>query len=197
MITGLAREIDRIRDQRKIAYRRLAQASGLSISTVYGVLGYRRDDLMLKYLDQFCGALGIDANEMRQKYNVDCKAEEGEAQPELYDDHDTDGNEEIEDNSADIDPDAKGCRYDRILKAVRDGVSDRKIMAAWPEVTGDVLNVYHQIADGTLLNMAKRGGIYDKDQATMLERFYDVVLKTGRTCTLQDDVKENGEDEGW
>ena len=169
----------------------------MSISTVYGVLGYRRDDLMLKYLDQFCGALGIDADEMRQKYNVDCKAEEGDAQPELYDDHGTDGNEGIEDNSADIDTDAKGCRYDRILKAVRDGVSDRKIMAAWPEVTGDVLNVYHQIADGTLLNMAKRGGIYDKDQATMLERFYDVVLKTGRTCTLQDDVKENGEDEGW
>lgn len=181
MITGLAREIDRIRDRQRVPYRRLAQASGLSISTVYGVLGYRRDDLMLKYLEQFCGALGIDADEMRQKYHVDCKAEEGAAQPELYDDHGTDGSEEIEDNSADIDPDAKGCRYDRILRAVRDGVSDRKIMAAWPEVTGDVLNVYHQIADGTLRNMAKHGGIYDKSNCTAFEKLYDIVFEADGT----------------
>lgn len=195
MITGLAREIDRIRDQQRVPYRRLARAAGLSISTVYSALSYRRDGLTAKHLDQFCQVLGIDADEMRRKYSADGKGKEYTIKPECDDNYAL--VEEPEDNSADIDPTVKGCRYDRILRAVRDGVSDRKIMAAWPEVTGDVLNVYHQIADKTLLNMAKRGGIYDKDQATMLERFYDVVLKTGRTCTLQDDAEENGEDEGW
>lgn len=181
MLTGLAREIDRIRDRQRVPYRRLAGATGLSISTVYSALSYRRDDLTAKHLDQFCQVLGIDADEMRRKYHVDCKAEECGAQPEPYDDLDTDDSEEIEDNSADIDPNAKGCRYDRILRAVRNGVSDRKIMAAWPEVTGDVLNVYHQIADGTLRNMAKHGGMYDKSSCTAFEKLYDIVFQAVET----------------
>ena len=163
MITGLAREIDRIRDQQMVPYRSMARAAGLSISTVYKALGYRRDGLTAKHLDQFCQVLGIDADEMRRKYSAD-----GEGKALV---------EEMEDNSADIDQTVKGCRYDRILRAVRDGVSDRKIMAAWPEVTRDVLNVYHQIADGTLRNMAKHGGMYDKSSCTAFEKLYSIVFE--------------------
>lgn len=179
MITGLAREIDRIRDQQRVPYRRLARAAGLSISTVYSALSYRRDGLTAKHLDQFCQVLGIDADEMRQKYSADGEGEEYAIEPESDDDYEH--VEEPEDNSADIDPTVKGCRYDRILRAVRDGVSDRKIMAAWPEVTGDVLNVYHQIADGTLRNMAKHGGMYDKSSCTAFEKLYDIVFQAVET----------------
>ena len=63
MITGLAQEIERIRDQQRVSYRRLARATGLSISTVYSALSYRQDDLISKYLDQFCQVLGIDADD--------------------------------------------------------------------------------------------------------------------------------------
>ena len=173
MITGLAREIDRIRDQQRVTYRRLARATGLSISTVYGALSYRRDEATLKHLDQFCQVQGIDADEMRQKYSADGK--EYAIEPKSDDDHEP--VKEPEDNSADIDPTVKGCRYDRILQAVRDGVSDKKIMAAWPEVTGDVLNVYHQIADGTLRNMAKQGGMYDKNNCTAFEKLYSIAFQ--------------------
>ena len=186
MITGLAQEIERIRDQQRGSYRRLARSTGLSISTVYSALSYRQDDLISKYLDQFCQVLGIDADDMIQKYLVDSEAKGSGKEHEIDDDS---ALEEAEDNSADIDPNAKGCRYDRILKAVRDGVSDRKIMAAWPEVTGDVLNVYHQIADGTLKNMSKRGGMYGKHY-TAIAKLCTLALYNGtRRVTSYD---ENG-----
>ena len=175
MITGLAREIDHIRDQQRVTYRRLARAAGLSISTVYNALSYRRDGLTAKHLDRFCQVLGIDADEMRQKYSANGKDEEYTIKPECDDGYEP--AKEPEDNSADIDPTVKGCRYDRILQAGRDGVSDRKIMATWPEVTGDVLNVYHQIADGTLRNMAKQGGMYDKSNCTAFEKLYSIVFQ--------------------
>lgn len=175
MITGLAREIDRIRDQQMVPYRRLARETGLSISKVYGALSYRRDGITAKYLDQFCQVLGIDADEMRRKYLVDSDDEGMGKEHKIDDDC---ALEEAEDNSADIDPTVKGCRYDRILRAVRDGVSDRKIMAEWPELTDDVLMVYHKIADGALKNMAKHGGMYDKSSCTAFEKLYSIVFQT-------------------
>lgn len=191
MITGLAREIDSIRYQQRVSYRRLAREAGLSISTVYSALSYRRDGLAAKNLDQFCQVLGIDEDEMRRKYSADGEGKEYTIKHECDDKYGL--VEEPEDNSADIDPTVKGCRYDRILRAVRDGVSDRKIMAEWPELTDDVLMVYHKIADGTLSNFSKNGGAYDDlSRNTALEESGAIALGTVSLHWMSDD---NDDDE--
>ena len=196
MITGLAREIDRIRDQQMVPYRRLAREAGLSISTVYKALSYRRDGLTAKHLDQFCQVLGIDADEMRRKYSADGEGKEYTIKPECDDNYAL--VEEMEDNSADIDPTVNGCRYDRILRAVRDGVSDRKIMAAWPELTDDVLMVYHKIADGTLSNLSQRGGLYnDLSKNTALEESGAIAFGTVSLHWMSDDSGDEDEMGRW
>ena len=48
---GLAREIERLRKRRGMTYQQLAEASGVKLSTLYGALGYCRDDIADKYID--------------------------------------------------------------------------------------------------------------------------------------------------
>ena len=171
---GLAREIERLRKRRGMTYQQLAEASGVKLNTLYGALGYCRDDIADKYIDQLCRALNVDAEALRRKYCLDAgETPPCEEQPE----------KPVE-NEAEIDSHAAGCRYDRILKAVRDGVSDKRIMAEWPELTGDVLAVYHKIADGRLCTRARNGGMYDKRE-TALAEFCAIAFRTGSLSGLR------------
>lgn len=80
-------------------------------------------------------------------------------------------------------------RYARVLEAVREGVPDERIMAEWPELTGDVLMVYHKIADGKLCRRARNGGMYGKND-TAIAKLYTLALYNGtRRMTAND---ENG-----
>ena len=173
---GLAREIERLRKRRGMTYQQLAEASGVKLSTLYGALGYCRDDIADKYIDQLCRALNVDAEALRRKYCLDA----GETPP-----LDEEQPKQLEENEAEIDPHAAGCRYDRILKAVRDGVSDKRIMAEWPELTGDVLMVYHKIADGRLCSRAWNGGMYGKRE-TALAEFCAIAFRTGSLHVMTD-----------
>ena len=170
---GLAREIERLRKRRGMTYQQLAAASGVKLSTLYGALGYHRDDIAGKYIDQLCRALDVDAGAMRRKYPVP-QADSDETPPE-----------QPEESGIEIDPHATGCRYDRILKAVRDGVSDKRIMRQWPELTGDVLMVYHKIADGRLCTRARNGGMYGKRDAALAE-FCAIAFRTGSLSGLRE-----------
>ena len=173
---GLAREIERLRKRRGMTYQQLAAASGVNPNTLYGALGYRRDDIAGKYIDQLCRALNVDAEAMRRKYlGTDEMPPACEEQPE--------------ENEVEIDSHAAGCRYDRILKAVRDGVSDKRIMRQWPELTGDVLMVYHKIADGKLCRRAKNGGMYGK-RDTAIAKLCTLALYNGTRRVTSFD--ENG-----
>ena len=173
---GLAREIERLRKRRGMTYQQLAEASGVKLNTLYGALGYCRDDIADKYIDQLCRALNVDAEALRRKYCLDA----GETPP-----LDEEQPKQPEENEVEIDPHAAGCRYDRILKAVRDGVSDKRIMAEWPELTGDVLMVYHKIADGRLCTRARNGGMYGKRDAALAE-FCAIAFRTGSLHVMTD-----------
>ncbi len=173
---GLAREIERLRKRRGMTYQQLAEASGVKLSTLYGALGYCRDDVADKYIDQLCRALNVDAEALRRKYCPDA----GETPP-----LDEEQPKQPEENEAEIDSHAALCRYDRILKAVRDGVSDKRIMAEWPELTGDVLMVYHKIADGRLCSRARNGGMYGKRDAALAE-FCAIAFRTGSLHVMTD-----------
>ena len=175
---GLAREIDRLRKRRGMTYQQLAEASGVKLSTLYGALGYCRDDVADKYIDQLCRALNVDADALRRKYPAP-QADSDETPPPCEEQP-----EKPEENEVEIDPHATGCRYDRILKAVRDGVSDKRIMREWPELTGDVLAVYHKIADGRLCARARNGGMYDKRE-TALAEFCAIAFRTGSLSGLR------------
>lgn len=167
---GLAREIERLRKRRGMTYQQLAASSGVKLNTLYGALGYCRDDIADKYVDQLCRTLEVDAEALRRKYLGANETPQGEEQPE--------------ESGIEIDPHATGCRYDRILKAVRDGVSDKRIMREWPELTGDVLMVYHKIADGKLCRRARNGGMYGKRDAALAE-FCAIAFRTGSLSGLR------------
>ena len=48
-------------------------------------------------------------------------------------------------------------RYEKVLAMVKAGKTDAEIMEEWPEMTVDVLVVYHKVAEGKLTDMAARG----------------------------------------
>lgn len=194
---GLAHDIDALRDEQDMTYRRLADLTGISLNTVYSALAYRRNQATWNHLDKFCEALGVDAEVYRAKYP---EFRVGGRVDIYEDDDDEDEYDDDEDDSSEAEPicTTNGCRYDQILAAVKAGIPDEKIISAWQGLTGDVLNVYHQIANGTLKHMAKRGGAYDKANASALERFYAAVYKqptTGSTSPLRERLEMD--DEEW
>ena len=163
----LADELERLRYEKGMSYRKLADICRLNQHTMRNALIRNEYEYLMGRIEVLANALDADANELRMKYPY----------PPEYD---------------------ATCfgthRYDRILKAVRDGVSDKRIMAEWPELTDDVLMVYHKIADGTLSNLSKRGGSYDDpSKNTALEEFYTVALKTGSLHWMSDDSGDDYE----
>lgn len=54
-------------------------------------------------------------------------------------------------------------RYEKVLAMVKAGKTDAEIMEEWPEMTVDVLAVYHKIAEKKLTKMAARDGMYNSN----------------------------------
>lgn len=163
----LADELERMRYEKGLSYRKLADICRLNQNTMRNALIRNEYEYLMGRIDVLADALGADANELRMKYPY----------PPEYD---------------------ATCfgthRYERILEAIREGVPDSRIMAKWPGMTGDVLMVYHKIADGTLSNFSKRGGSYDDlSKNTALEEFYTVSLKTGSLRLMSDDSGDDDE----
>ena len=167
----LADELELLRYEKGLSYRKLADICRLNQHTMRNALIKNEYEYLMGRIDVLANALGADANELRMKYPY----------PPEYD---------------------ATCfgthRYDRILEAIREGVPDSRIMAKWPNMTGDVLMVYHKIADGTLSNLSQRGGLYnDRNKHTALEEFYTVALKTGSLHWMSDDSGDEDEMGRW
>ena len=157
----LADERERLRYDKGLSYRKLADICRLNQNTMRNALIRNEYEYLMGRIDVLAAALGADANELRMKYPY----------PPEYD---------------------ATCfgthRYERILEAVLCGEPDTQIMAEWPELTGDVLMVYHKIADGTLSNFSKNGGAYDdRSRNTVLEKFCAIAFKTGSLHYMSDD----------
>ena len=162
----LADELELLRYEKGLSYRKLADICRLNQHTMRNALIRNEYEYLMGRIDVLAAALGADANELRMKYPY----------PPEYD---------------------ATCfgthRYERILAAVLGGESDAQIMAEWPELTDDVLMVYHKIADGTLSNFSKRGGSYDDlSKNTALEEsgaiaFGTVILRLTSDDSGDDD----------
>ena len=167
----LADELELLRYEKGLSYRGLADICRLNQHTMRNALIRNEYEYLMERIDVLADALGADANELRMKYPY----------PPEYD---------------------ATCfgthRYERILEAVRGGESDAQIMAEWPELTDDVLMVYHKIADGTLSNFSKIGGSYnDRSKNTAIEEFCTAALKTGSLRWMSDDSGEEDEMGRW
>ena len=167
----LADELERLRYEKGLSYKKLADICRLNQHTMRNAFIKNEYEYLMGRIDVLANALGADANDLRMKYPY----------PPEYD---------------------ATCfgthRYERILEAVLGGESDAQIMAEWPELTDDVLMVYHKIADGTLSNFSKRGGSYDDlSKNTAMEEFYTVALKTGSLHWMSDDSGNDDEMGRW
>ena len=163
----LADELERMRYDKGLSYRKLADICRLNQHTMRNALIRNEYEYLMGRIDVLAAALGADANELRMKYPYP-----PEDEATCFGTH----------------------RYDRILEAIREGVPDSRIMAKWPDMTGDVLMVYHKIADGTLSNFSKIGGSYnDRSKNTAIEEFYTAALKTGSLHWMSDDSGDDDE----
>ena len=164
---ALADELERLRYENGLSYRKLVDICRLNQHTMRTALIKNEYEYLMGRIDVLADALGADANELRMKYPYP-----PEDEATCFGTH----------------------RYDRILEAIREGVPDSRIMAKWPDMTGDVLMVYHKIADGTLSNFSKIGGSYnDRSKNTAIEEFYTAALKTGSLRWMSDDSGEEDE----
>lgn len=148
----LADELERLRYDKGLSYRKLADMCNLNQHTMRNALIRNEYKYLMGRIDVLAAALGADANELREKYpdpNDKAQVRCGEAH-----------------------------RYDQILEAIRGGVPDSRIMAKWPDMTGDVLMVYHKIADGKLCQRAKNGGMYGKHD-TAIAKLCTLALYNG------------------
>lgn len=168
----LADELERLRYEKGLSYRKLADICNLNQHTMRNAFIRNEYKYLMGRIDVLAAALGVDANELREKY--------------------PDPNDEAHVRCG------KAHRYDQILEAIREGVPDSRIMAKWPDMTDDVLMVYHKIADGTLSNFSKRGGSYDDlSKNTALEEFYTAAFKTGSLRLMSDDSGDDDEIGRW
>ena len=167
----LADELELLRYEKGLSYRKLADICRLNQHTMRNALIKNEYEYLMGRIDVLADALGADANELRIKYPY----------PPEYD---------------------VTCfgthRYDRILEAIREGVPDSRIMAKWPDMTGDVLMVYHKIVDGTLSNFSKRGGSYDDlSKNTALEESGAIAFGTVSLHWMSDDSGDEEEMGRW
>lgn len=167
----LADELERLRYEKGLSYRKLADMCNLNQHTMRNALIRNEYEYLMGRIDVLANALGADANELRMKYPYP-----PEDEATCFGTH----------------------RYDRILEAIREGVPDSRIMAKWPDMTGDVLMVYHKIADGTLSNFSKRGGSYDDlSKNTALEESGAIALRTVSLHWMSDDSGDDDEMGRW
>lgn len=152
----LADELERLRYEKGLSYRKLADMCNLNQHTMRNALIRNGYKYLMGRIDVLAAALGADAKVLREKY----PNPKDKAQAHC----------------------GKAHRYDQILEAVREGVPDSCIMAKWPDMTGDVLMVYHKIADGKLCNKARNGGMYGK-RDTALAEFCAIAFRTGSLMT--------------
>lgn len=154
----LADELERLRYDKGLSYRKLADICRLNQHTMRNALIKNEYEYLMGRIDVLANALGADANELRMKYPYP-----PEDEATCFGTH----------------------RYERILEAVRGGESDAQIMAEWPELTDDVLMVYHKIADGRLCSRARNGGMYGKRDAALAE-FCAIAFRTGSLHVMTD-----------
>lgn len=115
----LADELERLRYEKGLSYRKLADICRLNQHTMRNAFIRNEYKYLMGRIDVLADALGADAQVLREKY--------------------PDPNYEAQVRCL------KAHRYDQILEAIREGVADSRIMAEWPDMTGDVLMVYHKI----------------------------------------------------
>ena len=147
----LADELERLRYEKGLSYRKLADICRLNQHTMRNALIHNEYEYLMGRIDVLADAQGADANELRMKYPYP-----PEDEATCFGTH----------------------RYERILEAVRGGESDAQIMAEWPELTDDVLMVYHKIADGRLCQWSKNGGMYGKHD-TAIANLHTLALYNG------------------
>nr|DAV14185.1 MAG TPA: Regulatory protein [Caudoviricetes sp.] len=155
----LAYELERLRFEKGLSYRKLADMCNLNQHTMRNALKRDAYKYIMAHIDALAAALGADANELRRKYPAPPKDE-----PTCFGTH----------------------RYERILEAARGGESDAQIMADWPGLTGDVLGVYRKIAAGTLCSLARNGGMYGR-RGTAVEEYSGIAFRTGSLHYMSDD----------
>ena len=148
----LADELERLRHEKGLSYRKLADICNLNQHTMRNALIRNEYKYLMGRIDVLAVALGADANELREKY--------------------PDPNDKAQVRCG------KTHRYDQILEAVRDGESDAQIMTNWPELTGDVLRVSHKSVNGRLCQRAKNGGMYGK-RDTAIAKLCTLALYNG------------------
>lgn len=148
----LADELERLRYEKGLSYRKLADMCGLNQHTMRNAFIRNEYRYLMGRIDVLAAALGADAQVLREKY--------------------PDPNDKAQVRCG------KAHRYDQILEAIRGGVPDGRIMAEWPDMTGDVLMVYHKIADGRLCHRAKNGGMYGKHD-TAIAKLCTLALYNG------------------
>lgn len=158
----LADELERLRYEKGLSYRKLADICRLNQHTMRNALIRNEYKYLMGRIDVLAAALGADAQVLREKY--------------------PDPNDEAQVRSG------KAHRYDKILEAIREGVPDSQIMSKWPDMTGNVLMVYHKIADGRLCHMAKNGGMYGNND-TAIAKLCTLALYNGtRRVTSFDEI---------
>lgn len=148
----LADELERLRYEKGLSYRKLADMCNLNQHTMRNAFVHNGYKYLMGRIDVLAAALGADAQVLREKY--------------------PDPNDKAQVRCG------KAHRYDQILEAIREGVPDSRIMAKWPDMTGDVLMVYHKIADGRLCQRAKNGGMYGKHD-TAIAKLCTLALYNG------------------
>lgn len=155
----LADELERLRYEKGLSYRKLADMCNLNQHTMRNALIRNGYKYLMGRIDVLAAALGADAQVLREKY--------------------PDPNDKAQVRCG------KAHRYDQILEAIREGVPDSRIMAKWPDMTGDVLMVYHKIADGKLCQRSKNGGMYDRRDTAAAE-FCAIAFRTGSLRGMTD-----------
>ena len=128
-------------DERGISLSNMARQMGVSPRTLLYYVQHYDDSVLQRYIPGMAEVLNVPEQELRDTVDTAYLPES--------------------ETKGDAMQNWGKHRYERILAAIRAGESDKKIMADWPELTGDVLMVYHKIVDGTLSNFSKNGGAYD------------------------------------
>lgn len=167
---SLAITIRKLCNERGMSMSNMARLMGTHPRKIQDYIQHYRDGVLAQYIPEMAKVLNVDEQELRDAVDVDYLP--------------------ITETKGDALKNWGKHRYERILAAIRAGESDKKIMADWPELTGDVLMVYHKIVDGTLSNFSKNGGAYDdRSRNTVLEEFCAIAFKTGSLHFWKDNTQ--------
>ena len=178
----LGYELDTLRAKKGIPILQIAKETGFSSCTITAAMR-TSNTLLYDLLDYLAYLLGADADVLRAKYPP----------PQiLVESHQRESTVERDEEELA----AAGHRHYKILQAIRHGMNDQDILALWPELTYDVLLVYHKEVDGKLSRFAKNGGMYDKGDGMsthrlLCEELIDSILKDDERW-----LEDNGDQDG-